>query len=392
MDLKIDLKHFVPKQTYMRNGIKHFLDPYRQMLVPLTQENLLLYKMESYAVQVMGVPKAMVYAKQSFRKYGMDSSKVIDLVIHDEINGEVKPVAIVECKSISLKLCHTTTSHIEDFAKKNKVNYLIVTNGSEVDSYISREDRLSFWKIDNIPDYETIRKSYVTEEDQENSAKTSTPVKAKKASAQKFSSKKTPTNIQPIVMNWMRALNKESDKFAHQTFGGISIVGDCGLRKKLTGFGSDKIQNVIQRTFLIKDFVGNHQLVSLDIAPDSSGAPILSVTIDDVDNRQVVLALDLTLILSQDEKLTCMNLNLKDYFKRENFDFNNELKQLIKERAPHLLDENKIGFGCWENDSTIEFSNSNFKEILIQVISFAVILDEHRANQKSKEKGTKSNK
>lgn len=389
MDLKIDLKQFVPKQIYMRNGVKHFLDPFRQMLVPLTQENLLLYKMESYAVQVMGVPKGMVYTKQSFRKYGMDSSKVIDLVIHDEIKGEVKPVAIVECKSTSLKLCHTTTSHIEDFAKKNKVNYLIITNGSEVDSYISREDRLSFWKIDNIPDYETIRKSYMLEETAEEDNKVKTSAKVKKASSPKFSSKKTPSHIQPVIMNWMRALNKEQEKVAPQTFGGISIVGDCGLRKKLTGFGTDKAQNVIQRTFLIKDFVGNHQLVSLDIAPDPSGTPILSVTIDDVDNRQVVLALDLSLVLTQDEKMTCMNLNLKDYFKRENYDFNNELKQLIKERAPHLLDENKVGFGFWENGSVIEFSNSNFKEILIQLISFAVILDEHRANQKAKEKGTK---
>lgn len=384
MDLKIDLKQFLPKQMYMRNGVKHFLDPYRQMLVPLTQENLLLYKMETYAVQVMGVPKQMVYTKQSFRKYGMDSSKVMDIVIHDQIKGEIKPVAIVECKSTSLKLCHTTTSHIEDFAKKNHVNYLIVTNGSEVDSYISREDRLSFWKIDNIPDYETIRKSYETEDN------TPTPaVKVKKIVTPKFSSKRTPTLIQPIVMDWMRALNRESDKCGHQTFGGISIVGDCGLRKKLTGFGSDKVQNVLQRTFLIKDFQGNHQLISLDLAPDDSGAPILSVTIDDIDNRQVVLSLDLSLVLDIDEKQTSMSLSLKDYFKRENFDFNNELKQLIKERAPHLLDENKINFGCWENGAKIELNNNNFKEILIQLMSFAVILDEHRGNQKVKEKGNK---
>ncbi len=384
MDLKIDLKKFVPKQMYMRNGVKHFLDPYRQMLVPLTQENLLLYKMEAYAIQVMGVPQQMVYTKQSFRKYGMDSSKVMDLVIHDHINGEIKPVAIIECKSTSLKLCHTTTSHIEDFAKKNHVNYLIVTNGSEVDSYISREDRLSFWKIDNIPDYETIQKSYTVEG--EAPVK---PAKAVKTIQPKFSSKRTPAKLQPIIMDWMRALKKESDKCAPISFGGISLVGDCGLRKKLTGFGSEKIANVSQRAFLIRDFQGNHQLISLDLSPDDLGAPILAITLDDVDNRQVVLSLDLSTVLEMDEKQTCMSLNIKEYFKREHFDFNNELKQLIKERAPHLLEDNKINFGCWENGATVEFGNGNFKEILIQLMSFAIIVDEHRANQKTKEKSLK---
>lgn len=385
MDLKIDLKQFAPKQMYMRNGVKHFLDPYRQMLVPLSQENLLLYKMEAYATQVMGVPKQMLFTKQSFRKYGVDSSKIMDLVIHDVIKGEVKPVAIVECKSTSLKLCHTTTSHIEDFAKKNNVNYLIVTNGSEVDSYISREDRLSFWKIDNIPDYETIRSSYEIEE----AIHPHATVKNKKTATPKFSSKTTPQKLQPIIMEMMKMIKNEATKCSPFSFGGISIVGDCGLRKKLTGFGAEKLGNINQRAFLIKDFLGNHQLVSLDLAPDDLGAPVLSVTIDDVDNRQVVLALDLSQAIEINGNNISMGLQLKEFFKRENYDFINEFKQLIKERAPHLLEDNKVSFGSWDSSGKLDFANVSVKETIIQIISFAAILDEHRANQKTKDKANK---
>lgn len=395
MELKIDLKQFTPKNIYMRNEQKHYLDPYRQMLVPLTSESLLLYKMECYVHQVMGVPKQMMYVNQSFRKYGVDSSKIIDVVIHDTFEGELKPVAIVECKSPGLALYHTTTTHIENFAKKVAINYLVVTNGNDVDSYISRQDRLSFWKIDNIPNYETIcngHREMMAAETEGVKPKAKHSAVKKPSQATKFSSKSTPKEVQSAIMGILKALKDERSKFKPEGFEPVLVVGDCGLRKKLVGFGSEKASNVLQRTFLMRDFFGSHQLLSIDLSPDTSGTPVLSVTLDDVDNRQVVYGLDLSKSLHKNGSHYKFKESLDQLLHHENPSFIQGVKQLVMDRAPHLMDGNQVDLGGFSMNSENEIDHSELSESLVRLMAFAILLDEYRMKLKMNAKVGRRNK
>jgi hypothetical protein len=334
----------------------------------------------------MGVPKNMMYINQSFRKYGIESSKVIDIVIHDMIDDEMKPVAIVECKSPGLALYHTTTAHIEDFAKKIGVNYLIVTNGNDVDSYISREDRLSFWKIDNIPDYETIcnghRAALATEfalHTDHKKKKSSRKIEA----APKFNSKTTPKVIQPVVMGLVKCLSDDRSKLKPQMIDKLNFVGDCGLRKKLMGFGSEKHHNPLARTLLVKDFYNNHQMVSVDITPDLSGTPYLSVTLDDYDSRQVIYALDLSESLREDSKKIQMMCDFQTALPQENMEFLQALRQFISEKAPALIKDNHLYFGELEGLVPFKMDQDEIAQVLAQLITFALLLDEYREQLKS---------
>jgi hypothetical protein len=393
-DLKINLKQFGPKNTYIRNGEKCYFDSFRQMLVPCTPESLLLLKMEMYVHQVMGVPKNMMYMNQSFRKYGIDSSKLIDIVIHDNIDGDIKPVAIVECKSPDMALYHSTTSHIEDFAKKVGINYLIVTNGTDVDSYISREDRLSFWKIDNVPDYEIIcngHKAALAAQFAANPGSQAKKFTKKLEPALKFSSKTTPKAIQPIVMNLVKCLNDTHNRLKPQTFDQITVVGDCGQRRKLTGFGSEKHGKIMLRTLLIKDFYDNHQLVSFDINPDLLGAPILSVTLDDYDSRQVILSMDLNTCLIADEQKINFGCDLNKAFPHEDAEFSKELKNFISLKAPYLLKGHEVRFGEIHLIDPIKMDEEETAQAFVNVVAYALLLDEYRARLKSASKEFKKN-
>lgn len=395
MELKIDLKQFTPKNIYMRNEQKHYLDPYRQMLVPLSSESLLLYKIECYVHQVMGVPKQMMYVNQSFRKYGVDSSKIIDVVIHDQFEGELKPVAVVECKSPGLALYHTTTTHIENFAKKVGINYLIVTNGNDVDSYISRQDRLSFWKIDNIPNYETIcngHREILAAETEVVKPKSKHPAAKAPSQATKFSSKSTPKEVQSAVMAILKALKDERKKFKPEGFEPVKVVGDCGLRKKLVGFGSEKASNILQRTFLMRDFFGSHQLLSIDLSPDASGAPILSVTLDDVDNRQVVYGLNLSKSLHKSGSSFSLSESLENLLPHETPAFIQGVKQLVIDRAPQLLDGNQVDLGSFHMNSETGIHHDELSESLVNLMTFAILLDEYRMKLKMNAKVGRRNK
>lgn len=396
MDLKIKLKQFEPKKTYVRLGAKCYLDTFRQMLVPATPESLLLYKMEMYVHHVMGVPKNRMYVHQSLRKYGLDSTKILDIVIHDLVDGELKPVAIVECKTPGNSLYFTTIAHIEEFAKTINVNYLIVTNGDDVDSYISREDRNSFWKIDNVPNYETICTSHREMLAQEEAAKASapktfaakpgTPGAADKHPKKverpkpvlKFNSQLTPKEFQPVIMSLLKSLQDTTNKVKSQTVGGIRMVGDCGKRKKNTGFGSEKHPNTVLRTFLIKDFYDNHQLMSLDINPNQAGAPILSVTLDNYDNKQVIFDMDLNVCLKKNDQKVNLFYNFQKAFEANGPEFIAGLTQLVSEKCPEILRPNTLEFGQMNLTEPVTLAQEDASRALIQVMAFALLLDEYR--------------
>ncbi len=398
MDLKIKLKQFEPKKTYTRLGAKCYLDTFRQMLVPATPESLLLYKMEMYVHHVMGVPKNRMYIHQSLRKYGLDSTKVLDIVIHDVVAGELKPVAIVECKTPGNSLYFTTIAHIEEFAKTFNVNYLIVTNGDDVDSYISREDRNSFWKIDNVPNYETICNSHREMLEQEAAAKALAVKPAATSAAEKhpkkkeerpkpvlkFNSQLTPKEFQPVIMSLLNTLKDTTSKVKSQTLGGIRMVGDCGKRKKNTGYGSEKHPNTVLRTFLIKDFYDNHQLMSLDINPNQAGAPILSVTLDNYDNKQVIFEMDLNVCLKKNDQKVNLFYNFQKAFEAEGPDFIAGLTQLVTEKCPEILRPNTLEFGQMNLTEPVTLAQEDASKALIHVMAFALLLDEYRETIKRK--------
>ena len=392
MEVKINLKPYAPKHLYARNGKKCFLDPFRQMLVPYTKESLMLYKMEMYVHQVMGVPKSMMYVNQSFRKYGIDASKVIDIVIHDMIDGEMKPVAIVECKSPGLALYHTTTAHIEDFAKKIGVNYLIVTNGNDVDSYISREDRLSFWKIDNIPDYETIcnghravlATTYALHPELQHKKPAPKPVPAPK-----FNASKTPKELQPIIMDLSKCFKDDRSKLVPQTIEELALVGDCGIRKKLHGFGSEKMYNPLTRVILIKDFYGNHQLMSLELSPDEQGAALLSVGLDDYENRQLIYSINLADCCIKEEQGVRLECKLTKLLSKETPEFVDSFERYLHDKAPQLLHKHELNFGKLGMLDTLKMDQDDVAAVITRLFALALVLDEYREHIKSNQRKKK---
>jgi hypothetical protein len=397
MSLKINLKQLAPKNTYNRNGSECHLDPFRQMLVPSTPESLLLFKMEMYVHKVMGVPRDMMYVKQSFRKYGsygVESSNIIDIVINDIIDGEIKPVAFVECKSPGVPLYDIPRANLEAFAKKMGINCLIVTNGTDVEPYISRHDRLSFWAIDKMPDYETICSAHKESLSAQVGAAAPKVAKAsvKPANIEKpseFNPKTTPKELQPVVMSLVNCLGDTQVRMKPQKIDAITIVGDWGLRKKLIGIGSEKLANTMLRTVLIKDFYDNHQLISFDVSPGPMGTPVLSVTMDDYDSRQVVMTMDLNSCLKLNGQKVSLELDMEKAFPHEKAEFVKGFSETVSEKAPYLMRGSQVVFGDIDSSDSIRMDAEDTSRLFGNVAAYALLLDEYREQLKIASRGVR---
>ncbi len=409
MDLRIDLSAYAPQKTYSRMGTKVFLDPFRQSLVPLSPENLLLYKMAMYVHHVMGVPKGRMAIQQSLRKYGVDSTKVVSIVVHDMIDGKLQPVALIDCAAPGNPLSFAPTTQLEEFAKSKGILYLVVTNGVEIDAYISRADRLTFWKIDNVPHYQTICTGHA----QAPPIVVTAPVedlkgKHAKSKSAKLTGTAKPTKavpnqaqlspehmVQVTLLN--EALKDTKHKIGPQEHAGIKMVRDCGNRKKSIKLSEHSSEAVRQRAFIIEDFHKNHQLMCIDIDSEQGHPPTLSVTLDNVDHRQVVYALDFKSTLDFKGNTVIWTVDLGAMFKSYGPDFIEGLKVAIAEKtapesassALHLKDSTTLYLGSIATSETIYCNQPEIAALCMNLLAFALILDEYRETIKRVQKKAK---
>lgn len=422
MDLSINLSTFPTPKTYIRYGIQTYIDPFRQMLVPQTPESILLYKMEMYVHKTMGVPKNRMLIQQSLRKFGINSTKVVSIVIQDVIDGHLAPIAIVDCATPGNPLSFVPIGHLEEFAKARNINYIVVTNGTEVDSYISRADRLSFWKIDNVPNYQTIQEGH---HQMLATAPAITPdsdlvgAKAKAKANAKFNGKSNaktqgtlpqkpmlpptnrpapPADMHPLILQIEEALKASKNKLTAQSYSGVQLVMDCGKRKKNTKATLTPVEASVQRTFLIEDFHKNHQLMAVDIEYDThmSGNPSIAVTLDHFEHRQTIFNLDfnadikISALESETPAYAC-HLDLNIAFESSGSDF---VTGLIGEIKKHLeqadlqettqlkmIGPNQLYLGTLSNKDSHQLT-----QFLMTLMALALIIDEYRETLKRRRK------
>lgn len=416
MDLSINLSPYPAPKTYMRYGTQAYIDPFRQILVPETPDSILLYKMEMYVHKTMGVPKNRMLIQQSLRRFGINSTKVISIVILDVIEGHLVPIALVDCASPSNPLSFVPLAHLEEFAKARNINYLIVTNGTEVDSYISRADRLSFWKIDNVPDYKTIQEGH------QQMLLTSPPTKLPndkghdkskdqskaKSPAKNADKKKKPTAevpmpvapsrpvpIHPVVAHLSDLLVNSKQKLPLQKHCGITLALDCGKRKKVSKATLTPTETALQRTFLIEDLHKNYQLMAVDIeeGTHSTGGTSIAVTLDHFEHRQTIFNLDfassirMTEVASTDAPRYECHLDLNLAFESSGSDFvtgligeiGRHMKEAKLEASQQLqmIGPNRLYLGTLSTETP-----ESGTQFFMAMMALALIVDEFRETLK----------
>lgn len=429
MDLSINLSPYPAPKTYPRYGTDAYIDPFRQILVPATPESILLYKMELYVHKTMGVPKNRMSIQQSLRKFGINSTKIISIVIQDVIDGRLVPIAIVDCTAPGKNLSFVPLSHLEEFAKMRHINYIIVTNGTEVDSYISRADRLSFWKIDNVPDYPTLQAGHrqmletaLPYKEPEDLVRAKAKVKQGEKINRPHGEKAAPIKLQRVdktgpttppktrplhpLMSQLETLLMVSKKRIPQTkHWGIELVLDCGKRKKGEKLSLSPVEASLQRTFLIEDYHKNHQLMSVDIEQGlhPSGNPAIAVTLDHFETRQTVFCFDFTTDIKVTEIANAtspqgpgyaLHLDLNLAFEASGYDFSSGLIAKIKAHAEAakldpLTEFKFIGPNQLFLGEVYSADDQSQAKLIMGLMALALIVDEYRETLKRDRKRQK---
>ena len=128
------------------NGQQKVFDIVRKKYVALTPEEKVRQLLIHYLIQEKNYPKNLLVLEHEFRLNGL--SKRADIVV---MNTEGMPLMLIETKAPDVHVTQKAIDQIVSYNLHYKVNFLLITNGSEFLMYRLQGNRVI--QLPEIPSY-----------------------------------------------------------------------------------------------------------------------------------------------------------------------------------------------------------------------------------------------
>lgn len=159
------LKDFLPPHIYRIDNQPKFFDPVRKKYVLATERESVRQRVVPYLIQVLEVPQRMIRIGEKLSDYGADCRHRADVVIErfDRAENVLRPLAVVECKSLENPLNDDAFNETFDYAEKLGCDYCMLTNGERSFSfYLGAENYIA---LETLPTYrEMLKGKYLVRE------------------------------------------------------------------------------------------------------------------------------------------------------------------------------------------------------------------------------------
>jgi hypothetical protein len=136
------------------SDLEYVYDQFRRKYVRLTPEEWVRQNFAHYLVNEKSYPASRMILEKSLRFNKM--SKRCDILVSND-SGE--PIVMIECKAPDIKIGQNTFEQVSVYNIVFHVEYLIITNGLQHYCCIVDFEKRSVNFMNEIPDYEKIRKS-----------------------------------------------------------------------------------------------------------------------------------------------------------------------------------------------------------------------------------------
>lgn len=136
-------------------GLEYVYDQFRKKYVRLTPEEWVRQNFALYLVNEKSCPSSRMMLEKSLHVNKL--YRRCDILV---CNDSGDPVVMVECKSPEIKIGQKTFEQVSVYNIAFRVKYLIITNGLQHYCCEVNFVKRSVDFLNEIPDYETIRRSF----------------------------------------------------------------------------------------------------------------------------------------------------------------------------------------------------------------------------------------
>lgn len=152
------LKDFLPPHIFRVDNQPMFFDPVRKKYVPATERETVRQRVVPYLIEKLGVPRKMIRIGEKLSEYGLNFRHRADIVVErfDRAENVLRPLAVVECKSLENPMGEAALNETFDFADKLGCDYCLLTNGDVSFSFYRGAD--NYVELEALPTYRDMLK------------------------------------------------------------------------------------------------------------------------------------------------------------------------------------------------------------------------------------------
>lgn len=374
----------------MRNGKECFYDLYRAKLIPVTPEEVVRQKIAHWCVKNLQVPPQVIILEQHLSHYQIPSKDRADIIIHEETETGLLPLAVVECKATSVALSEKTIRQCFTYSELLQTEYAIITNGVELLAYKYNAETNEYDLLSEPPTYlQMLGREATIQEPQEVIPRPGYASLFSERTQQRYVDDyiigvATSVEYRAYAINMLEAFLDEGDTLQNRS-ASFELIKDLGVRILSYGNAAGFDYVAPYRSFLIKDKTGNNQIISLGFNAYGNDKTILCVAIDDFGKSHHALQLLFDKYMTVDNGIMMFKHNGQISVGHRGSASAAELIRAVKEERAQLVDEkNKINLGAVNAKDDIHLSSDDMSSFVFNLFEYALIRDKYRDTIKEK--------
>lgn len=370
-------------QKYKPGGTS-FADPIRNIFVQCTPEEVVRQKTIHFLQSDLGVPLERISVEESMAHVKRGVRGRADIVVYRD-DKRKDALLVIECKAPEVDVsCYIVREQSERYQKILGANYCMLINGRQIMMY-KYNDGLAI-ELDGIPSYIEFLNNKV-EYTKLLQVKPYSYLDIVSKNIQRAFVKEhyigdfTPNDIKSFVLNFLNLILLKSF-ISIEDLMKIGVSEDFGIKRTRFGNSAGYNYQELTRLFIAKDNKGKDIIYGLSMMGEYNTQLNISITNKKKGHHSLQLNMDKFCEYDSATNMITVIHNGALFFGRGGSMSHKVVIDYIREKAPDLIQNDKVNLGTIDNSRLLEWGNTDVQNFIRNLLRYAILRDEIRAKKK----------
>lgn len=377
-------------QKYKPGGTS-FADPIRNIFVQCTPEEVVRQKTIHFLQSDLGVPLERISVEESMAHVKRGARGRADIVVYRD-DKKKDALLVIECKAPEVDVsCYIVREQSERYQKILGANYCMLINGRQIMMY-KYNDGLAI-ELDGIPSYIELLNNKV-EYTKLLQVKPYSYLDINSKYIQRAFVKEhyigdfTPNDIKSFVLNFLNLILLKSF-ISIEDLMRIGVSEDFGIKRTRFGNSAGYNYQELTRLFIAKDNKGKDIICGLSMIGDYNTQLNISITNKKKGHHSLQLNMDKFCEYDSATNTITVTHNGALSFGRGGSMSHKVVIDYIQEKAPDLIQNDKVNLGTIDNSRLLEWGNTDVQNFIRNLLRYAILRDEIRVKHKKRKRSKK---
>ena len=377
-------------QKYKPGGTS-FADPIRNIFVQCTPEEVVRQKTIHFLQSDLGVPLERISVEESMAHVKRGARGRADIVVYRD-DKKKDALLVIECKAPEVDVsCYIVREQSERYQKILGANYCMLINGRQIMMY-KYNDGLAI-ELDGIPSYIELLNNKV-EYTKLLQVKPYSYLDIKSKNIQRAFVKEhyigdfTPNDIKSFVLNFLNLILLKSF-ISIEDLMRIGVSEDFGIKRTRFGNSAGYNYQELTRLFIAKDNKGKDIIYGLSMMGEYNTQLNISITNKKKGHHSLQLNMDKFCEYDSATNMITVTHNGALSFGRGGSMSHKVVIDYIREKAPDLIQNDKVNLGTIDNSRLLEWGNTDVQNFIRNLLRYAILRDEIRVKHKKRKRSKK---